>query len=247
MTNASKRPVCRLCHASSELCISHVFPRSFIKLVRDEDSKRFYEIHDRADTLIQDGPKERLLCGDCEQRISQHEKYFKEAVHLSRHGIEIFQADGEAVIRSLHYGNTKLFLLSILWRMSVSSLPQCQAVTLGEKGECLRRVLLRGDPGGSLEFPISAAILLINGRMEESVLCTPFASKRNDAYALIIGGILYFVSIAHGHVFLGRRYLLNESGDCIMPLVEFDEVPFLEEFLKHNFGGESYVSESSCM
>ncbi len=230
--------MCRLCHVPSELRRSHIFPRSFIKLVRDEDTNRFYEMHDRVDNLIQDGPKERLLCGECEQRISRYEKYFKEAIHLSRHAIEIVQAGEEAVVRNLDYSNAKLFLLSILWRMSVSSLPQCQAVALGEMEEVIRRMVLQGNPGRSQEFPVCAVLPLINGRMEESVLCTPFPSERNDLYAFIVGGILYFVSIKAGHVFPSPRYLLGESGDWIMPLVDFDKIPFLEEFLSHQFGNE---------
>jgi hypothetical protein len=237
--------LCRLCHVPSELRKSHIFPRSFIKLVRDEDTNRFYEMHDKVDNLIQDGPKERLLCSECEQRISRYEKYFKEAVHLSRHGIEILQAGGEAVIRNLDYANTKLFLLSILWRMSVSSLPQCEAVALGEKEEFVRRMLIRSDPGGSRQFPICAIILLINGHMDERWLCTPFTSTRYDVYALVIGGILYFVSVKEGHAYPSPKYLLGESGDWTMPLLEYDKVPFFDEFLNHHFGSEHLADGAS--
>ncbi len=198
------------------------------------------EIH-----LVQDGPKERLLCHECEQRISRYEKYFKEAIHLSRHGIEIVQAGGEAIIQNLDYRRVKLFLLSILWRMSVSSLPQCQMVALGEAEEVIRRRVLQGDPGESQEFAVSGAILLINGKMEESVLCTPFVSTQNNAYALVVGGILYFVSIGESPAVLGPRYLLNESGDWIMPVVDFDKISFLGAFLTRNSGTECSIEGAS--
>ena len=243
--NTRKNALCRLCHVPSKLCESHIFPRSFIKFVRDEGTNKFYEMYDKAHNLIQDGPKERLLCGPCEQRISRYEKYFKEAVHLSRHGIEILQADEVAVIRNLDYGNVKLFLLSVLWRMSVSSLPQCRAVELGEKEEVIRRMLIQEHPGENQTFPVCAVIPLINGRMEECVLCTPFVSTAHDVYALIVGGILYFVSMKQGHVFPCRMCLLDESGDWTMPLLEFEKVPFLADFLGRHFGSER-SGERTC-
>lgn len=233
-----RNDLCRLCHAPSELCISHVFPRSFIKLTRDEDSNKFHELHDGADKLVQDGPKEKLLCVKCEQRISRYEKYFKEALHLSRHRIEILQNGREAAVRGLDYDRTKLFLLSVLWRMSISSLPQCQAVSLSETEEIIRRMILEGRPGGSQEFPVCACIPLIGGRMDERWLCTPFVSARGAVYALIIGGILYFISIANGRVLPDPMCLLSESGDWVMPIVDFDKVPFLYEFIAHHFQGE---------
>jgi len=233
--NKPKNALCRLCRTSSELCESHIFPRSFIKLVRDEDTNKFYQMHDKVDNLIQDGPKERLLCGECEQKISRYEKYFKEGVHLSRHGIGIVQARDSAVIRNLDYSKAKLFLLSIIWRMSVCCLPQFESISLRESEDVIRRMVMEEDPGESRMFPICALIPLIDGKVEECVLCTPSVSKHNEVYAFIIGGILYFVSVRHGNAFPDPMYLLNESGTWVMPLVDFHKVPFLGEFLARHF------------
>ena len=71
---------------------------------------RFYELRDKASNVIQDGPKEYLLCDGCEQRLSRYEKYFKEAIHLSRHGIQVVQDRSYATIRNLDYSRVKLFL-----------------------------------------------------------------------------------------------------------------------------------------
>ena len=207
--------------------------------MRDEDTNRFIQMHDRVDDLIQDGPKERLLCGECEQKISRYEKYFKEAVHLSRHGIGIVQAGEFAVIHNLDYSRARLFLLSILWRMSVSCLPQFDSIWLGESEDVIRRMVMEQDPGESQRFPVCALIPLIDGKVEECVLCTPFVSKQNDVYAFIIGGILYFVSVRHGNAFPDLMWLLNESGTWVIPLVPFEKVPFLGAFLARHFGRDT--------
>ena len=106
-------------------------------------------------------------------------------------------------------------------------------------------MLIQGDPGDSQRFAVCAVIPLINGRMEEGVLCTPFVSKANDLYALIVGGILYFVSVKEGCVFPDPRWLLQESGDWTMPLLDFDKVPFLEAFLTHHFQSKR-SAEGAC-
>ncbi|MGD9110429.1 MAG: hypothetical protein PVG93_05770, partial [Phycisphaerales bacterium] len=95
---------CCLCHKSSLLKESHIVTASIFSFVRDETmNNRFYEIGNETKNIVQDGPKEYLLCGECEQQIGRYEKYYKEAVHLSRHGIEITQNDRAAIIRNLDY------------------------------------------------------------------------------------------------------------------------------------------------
>jgi L-lactate utilization protein LutC len=62
---------CRLCHAASELRESHIIPSSIIKLIRDETlDNRFYQLYNKLNQTIQDGPKEYLLCDSCEQKIA---------------------------------------------------------------------------------------------------------------------------------------------------------------------------------
>jgi len=237
----SNRATCRLCHVSAELRESHIFPRSFIKLARDQSmNNKFYEMHDSVDNLIQDGPKERLLCERCEQKLSRYEKYFKEAVHLSRHGIQILQDDRIAVISNLDYRKVKLFLLSVIWRMSISSLPQFESITLGEDEDIIRHMILEADPGASTKYPIGATIPLINGNMQDGWLTTPFVLKRagGTIYATIIGGILYHFRVAQGSDLPDPQFLLNESGTWPMPITDFRRIPFLMRFIRHQFGGE---------
>ncbi len=203
-------------------------------------NNRFYEMHNGASSLIQDGPKEYLLCADCEQKLSRHEKYFKEAVHLSRHGIQIVQNDSIAVISNLDYSKVKLFLLSVIWRMSVSSLPQFERISLGEHEDIIRRIIIDESPEETDNYSIGAMIPLMNGKIEEGWLCTPFVMKHGGGpiYAMIIGGILYLVCVARGSVLHDSKYLLNESGTWAMPLIEFDRIPFLKEFITSQFGNK---------
>jgi len=228
---------CRLCLASSELQESHIIPRAIIKLIRDEGlDKRFYKLHNKLTKTIQDGPKEYLLCSDCEQKIGRYERYFIEAVHFSKHGIEIKHNRQFALIENLDYRKIKLFFLSLLWRMSISSLPEFENVRIGDNEETIRKMLVREEPGESFEYSVSASILLFNQKMEEGLLTTAFVSKsRPILYAIVLGGILYQISTAHENSSFPAELLLNESGRWVMPLTDFYSIPFLRERFNRHF------------
>jgi len=221
---------CRLCLESSELQESHIIPRTIIKLIRDEGlENRFYELHNKLTQTIQDGPKEYLLCDDCEQKIGRYEKYFIEAVHFSKHGIEIKHNRQFGLIDNLDYRKIKLFFLSLLWRMSISSLPEFENVFLGDNEETIRKMIVREEPGESSEYSVSASILLFNQKMEEGLLTTAFESKRRPTvYAIVLGGILYQISTACQNSYFPAELLLNESGRWVMPLTDFYNIPFLK-------------------
>jgi hypothetical protein len=60
---------------------------------------------------IQDGLKAYLLCGDCEQRLSEWEKLFSERLFLPLH-------NPEPVTKSIEYGDWALkFAVSVSWRV----------------------------------------------------------------------------------------------------------------------------------
>jgi hypothetical protein len=185
---------------------------------------------------VQDGPKERLLCERCEQQLGRYEKYSKEAFHESKHGIQVLDSGPWVTITGIDYRNTKLFLLSVIYRMSVSSLRQFEGVALSEHEGAIRGMITAEDPGTNDQFPIGAIIPLINGNVEECVLCTPSISRRDGVtvYTMIIGGIFYLFCVPRlapdlGAIHslnaqLGDKWILNESGIWIMPKVDLLDV-----------------------
>jgi hypothetical protein len=234
MKNISK---CRLCLTPSSLRKSHIVSNSIFDLVRDRTmNNRFYAIGSKTENIVQDGPKEYLLCDKCEQKIGCYEKYYKEAIHLSRHKIEILQDGKVAIIRNLDYKKIKIFLLSILWRMSISSLPQFANVSLVNNEDIIRKMIFEEHPGRSNEYPIAAIIPLIDDKMQEGWMFFPIISDRPDriTYYMVIGGILYLISMTqHDRHF--DKWLLYESGHWAMRIIDFYKIPFIKKFVDSNF------------
>jgi hypothetical protein len=121
--------------------------------------------------------------------------------------------------------------------MSISSLSQFANVSLASNEDVIRKIILEEKPGKSNEYPIMAIIPLVDGKMEESWMCFPiiYDHPYGTAYYMIIGGILYSISMTqHDKHF--DKYLLYESGNWVMPLIDCYKIPFLKDFIDSNFG-----------
>jgi len=232
--------ICKLCKKTCELKKSHIIPRLAIKLIRDENlNNRFYELFNKQSKIIQDGPKEYLLCYKCEQLLgNNYEKYFKEAIHLNRHGTKKAHDEKRLIIQNLDYKRIKLFFLSLLWRASISSKPEFENVCVGDNEEIIRKMILNEDPGRSSKFSITAIVPLINNRNAETWATNFFDLKYEGLatiYSIIIGGILYSISAAHQNTLFPEELLLNESGRWIMPLQDVSKIRCLWEFIQNHF------------
>jgi len=229
--------VCKLCKTTCELQESHIIPRLAIKLIRDENlNNRFYELFSKQSKIIQDGPKEYLLCSTCERHIGNYEKYFKEAIHLNRHKTKKYIIEKNLIIENLDYKKIKLFFLSLLWRASISSKPEFENVCIGDNEEIIRQMILNGSPSRSSEFSITAIVPLINNRHKESWATNFFDLKYErlpTIYSIVIGGILYSISSTHQNMF-PEELILNESGRWIMPLEDVSKIRCLWESIKNH-------------
>jgi hypothetical protein len=144
--------VCRLCNTANELCRSHILPEFVYRQLYDE-KHRFSILTAGVDNKLygQRGLTERLLCHACEQRLCRYEKYAADVMTGRCH--HRCQKQGDRItIKGIDYTPFKLFLMSVLWRASISTLEFFKLVSLGQREELLRQMLLAEDPGKPEEF-----------------------------------------------------------------------------------------------
>lgn len=235
-----RKEVCRLCGSLSELQESHIIPKSIFKLARDKKlNNRFIELHNKKDNVIQDGPKEYLLCENCEGKISRNEKYFKEAIHLNRHETDKAHDGKKLLIKGLDYKRIKLFFLSLLWRASISSKLEFENVCIVSSEEIIRQRILKENPGVNSNFAISAVVPLINNSNAEALNSAFFDlhdKQLGTIHHILIGGILYTILLTHEQIIAAsEEFFLQESGNWAMPLIRIYDIPFLWEFIKYHF------------
>lgn len=190
-----------MCGKNSELQNSHIIPEIFYDLVYDEKPRRFHAIPTDPSKKIeyrQQGDREHLLCKDCDnKRFGQLEDYVKRAFIdgkiVDGKRSHATQQEDCLVFQNLDYKKFKLFLISLLWRMSVSTLDFFANVNLGQKHETkLRDALLNEDPLQPEDYPCVVELLTLNGRFHRDFLLKPYCMRGNfRIYRAVIAGLRY--------------------------------------------------------
>jgi hypothetical protein len=230
---------CRLCQKQKELRRSHVFPEFLYKHAYDE--KHRYEIASLAGEWLsrnrQSGIWERLLCDECEKRLNKLETYSSMIIHRLQ-AIDINATDGgEAYVLGLgvDYKRFKLFLLSLVWRASISSRPPFAGVALGEHEEKLRRMILADDPGEASCYPsILQMFRSYRGEMR-SVIMIPFQRKHEDivAYRTYFMGLMCTTYLVQSSNSIQLKGILRENGELPIKLMApMQENACVEEIMK---------------
>lgn len=215
---------CRLCKNTAELRHSHVIPEFCFKPVYDDKHRAVrFTVNAGKHGYIQKGFREYLFCEDCEGRFNRLETYFANE-WFERGKLPSHVTDDLVQIDGLDYAKFKLFHHSVLFRASVSTLPQFRYVSLGNNEEIFRRMLLADDPGEEHDFPFIVLVLYHFGdnRVASDIILQPEASKPNNSfvYSFTFAGChwMYYASKCNSqdlmqHVFskCGTLYLCPQS------------------------------------
>lgn len=148
--------------------------------------------------------RQYLLCSDCERRVQKWETYFAHVWYKAPLRPE--RLDGEvSKVEGLDYEKFTLFHLSVLWRASVSTLPEFSQVSLGDRhSEALRSCLLNSDMKIAGRYPITAAFLRWpETNKPNDGLLMPGCKDTIDgirSYVFVFGGCGWFYWVAkHRH------------------------------------------------
>jgi len=225
---------CRLCKKDKPLKNSHIIPEFIYGSLYDE-KHRFHVLSTLKTTKnakLQKGIREKLLCGDCEEKLSVYERY----VSLIFSGAIPAQAsrNGKLVtLEGLEYDKFKLFALSVLWRAGVSTLPFFEQVSLGPHEEKLRE-MIRSESAGELgDYPFIMALVTHEDVVQTDLIVQPSWSRLEGhySYRFVYGGIawLYLVS-SHKTPNIIANAALSRAGKTTMLVSEVSNMPFIVDF-----------------
>lgn len=186
---------------------------------------------------VQDFGYEPLLCAECENRVARWEDYAARVFNQKRKlDLTPLPQGLGYVIQDLDYHRLKLYLLSLLWRMGVSSLPEFRLVRLGPHEERIRGMLLADDPGKANDYGCILQVVT-DGGTRVQVTRAP-DQHRVDAltvqYRLLIDGILLIWPVG-AHSVRDRstlnEFFLQEDGTWWVMAHRRVDIPFLREAL----------------
>lgn len=192
---------CPLCLADGvRLLLSHIVPKFLWKDSGVTGSGRRFslwsESHpDLSRRNVQDGFKEHLLCLQCEDRFGKLETYAKPMLFGPTSPI-VVRASANHVWTGLDYEKMKLFHMSILWRMAMSTDPFYGHVKMAaDESETLRRMLLGGDPGEPWNYGCLVTLLRYRGKPLVGIFSQPRAIpiRRDHCFRLVLAGMQWFM------------------------------------------------------
>jgi len=220
--------ICKLCQKERVLIKSHIVPEWAYTTLYNKKG-HFKPINVNSSLLgkaYQNGFKEELLCEECDRDIiGKYDEYAKNLffsiandkyknINKTRICSDIF------ILKGVNYKITKLFLLSLLWRMSVTSLEVFAEYKISDYEEEIRDIIYKGKEVHSTYIPIAISKMLIGNEYKNDVLMTfpgfeyinKIARKR-----IVIKGIVvdYFIDTdcADEKVNIG---CINETGNMII-------------------------------
>lgn len=228
---------CRLCRRSAELQNSHIVSKFIWRDSGLTGAQKSFDVHclsDPASSLVnlQDGFKEYLLCAICEGRFGNWERYVKPRLSALCGENTTRPADGCFVTTGWDYHKTKLFTMSLLWRMGISTHPFYGMVRLGKHEEILRKMLLSNIPGEHWRYGCAIALLTHNRNLVPSLFHQPesFLVGKRFRYRIVISGTIWFFDVgSHPTATKGRDMYLKHDGDWLMVQSDLREFKFLRD------------------
>lgn len=171
--------LCQLCKRPAVLRESHVIPRSYYRRLKRGGGGQLISIKydgSSSPTKSNSNPTEKLLCGPCEKFLDrEYEKYGTRAL-ISTRNTTVFH--DHINVKKFEYKKAFLYFVSILWRASISTLPEFQRANLTPKlNEHLRRCIkgrtFRIDKNWSLNDYLRISVLRVvdkEGVIEDNII-----------------------------------------------------------------------------
>lgn len=156
---------CRLCYNWRNLHLSHVVPRLIFNKICDHEGRYTFVPSDEKEPMVrrQAKPRENLFCTECEALFQAWEN--KVARWLFKHGRPRATCIGSDPVRikNSEYFHVKLFLMSLLYRSTVTDGGMFSRIDIVSFQELLRDMLLNSIPGEAWQFGCIAHVLKTKG------------------------------------------------------------------------------------
>ena len=241
-SSKKRKILCPLCGKAAEPAKSHILSKSLYNKMIDERGVRRQYIAISTDKKIPiredgGGEKERLLCIDCDNYLGTYEDYYGrfrddrvgEALKPSySNGIL-----SSVVIDKINYTKLKLFILSNLWRCSITEHPEFQNFHLGDfHEEKIRELIISGSPGDKNDYPIIGYFFYDIGN--DFIRTPENIEYKNILFCRMVFGKYVWVVFLSDDLSLQAydQYCLHENGSFTMTVTSFKKTGMAEEFIR---------------
>lgn len=225
---------CRLCHLDDWLVDSDIIPKFHYKPLKETEG-RFYVLSTDASKKVIPEQKtitENLLCAQCDnERLSLYEGHLAKVI-FGGHPLAARQDGPLLLIEGYDYKKIKNGLLSILWRMSISTNGFFSSVDLGVKHEeRLRVALLKNIELPEEEYPILLIAPLFDGKTLSDLILEPTFARvgGNRIYRCLISGLIFTFIVGSAPLGEMERILILRARSWPVGRAKVEDIPFLHD------------------
>ncbi len=236
--------ICKLClHDKTLIKKSHIIPNFMYQGMFDENHSINLVVPEQ---LVQgkgyirnpsNGEYEGgLLCSDCDGKlIGGYEDYARKTLYgghpPAERPVVLYYLGTDGInfshCSNINYQKFKIFLLSILWRASISSRPLFNEVQLGYHEETIRKMIYEGTPADVGDYPVSMVSFIMDKNMPMDIIAHPrkiITKEGFTTFIFIINGTIYQFYITSPNQKAPTKIIANTiSASNEMNIVHFPE------------------------
>jgi hypothetical protein len=247
--------LCRLCLESRPLCKSHALPDSIFNYILRKNSGKAIVITDDKETPVQfssDTWEVELLCADCERKLNKKYDDYGLAVFRGHEGSTLREAEGIRFLK-INQKQLRMFFLSLLWRISISTHPSYSNIDLPFAWEeDLRNAFHLDMPIPESRYTVavykmrdSTPVGGFNNEAIRGFICAPFGRSYGSFISVCFPFLSFFVEVFFPKVpkpfEKNNAVLRGRSPVFVAPYVELLDIPEIMQLLvrgieKHHAG-----------
>lgn len=237
---------CKLClKIVDELRNSHIFPESMYSQIYDEQHK-FISVQTKKPLKLrpeQKGYREKLFCSDCENMLSVWENStIKDLRDISKENnkyLDILRIDKKTLLVSnIKHDSFKKCVLSILYRLSITTISPFKQYQLGPHQEIFRNILVNDSKLKTFDYPVRISKVVLNNMHDNGVLmgCDRGRCDNHIMQSFVAYGFVFDVLMSkHINRKNNKSAFLTEKGVMIISEIELPEVMNSPELHKRMF------------
>ena len=249
--------ICRLCRKEKKLIEAHIIPKFMYSGMKDKENSFFEVTYDldnnesKKRKIQKEDYDKNILCADCDNRIlgGIYEGYAKNSMYgnnldpkVAPKCINYRNPNGGteySICENIDYVKLKLFLLSILWRASITDRPLFKEVNLGIiHEERIRKMIYENIMPSELEYPIILTSFMRTKHNLKNLIGQPIRIKMKNGmngYVFLIDSLQFVFavnSLDHKTPDYFKLMTIKESGKLtILHLPDGKELDFLRILL----------------
>lgn len=144
-----------------------------------------------------------ILCNRCDNEVLGKFESYAAKILYQNSDLDFIKEEDDHIInfmfRGIDFTKFKLFLVSILWRASISTQPMFSEISLGEEyEEIARKMLFENDPGPKDLFATCIMGLKTTENLALRTIVAPrkLIADQNTQYMFWINGFFYWYNVS---------------------------------------------------